>query len=41
MGNGGAAPMQVEIGKDDARDPTGEFISRGENLLAKFDQVKI
>ena len=30
MGNGGAAPMQVEIGKDYACNPTGEFIARGE-----------
>ena len=37
MGDGDAAPMQVEIGKDDVRDPTAEFIARGENILAKFD----
>ena len=30
MGDGGAAPMQVKIGEDDACDPTGEFVSRGE-----------
>ena len=45
VGNGGAPPimMQVEseIGEDNARDPTGEFIARGENILAKFDLVKI
>ena len=41
MGDGGAAPMQVEIGKDNARDPTGEFIARGENILANFDLVKV
>ena len=41
MGDGGAAPMQVEIGEDDASDPTGEFIARGVNFLAKFDLVKI
>ena len=40
MGDGGAAPMQVEIGKDNARDPTGEFIVRGENFLAKIYLVK-
>ena len=28
MGDGGAAPMQVEIGEDDARDPTAN-LSRG------------
>ena len=37
--------MQVEIGDSeddlDARDPTGEFIARGENLFSKFDLVKI
>ena len=32
MGNGGAAPMQVEIGKDNVRDPTGKFIERGKNF---------
>ena len=36
MGDGGAAPMQVEIGEDDASDPTGEFIARGENLFSKI-----
>ena len=40
MGDGGAAPMQVEIGEDNVRDPTGEFIARGEENLAKFDLVK-
>ena len=42
MGDGGAAPMQVEI-VEDACDPTDEFIARGENLssLANFDPVKI
>ena len=40
MGHGGAAPMQVEIGEDNARQPTDEFISRGENVFAKFDLVK-
>ena len=40
MGDGGAAPMQVEIGEDNASNPTGEFIARGENLLSKFDLVK-
>ena len=49
MGDGGAAPMQVEIGEDDARDPGGEFIGRvnffskigpGQNLvnLATFER---
>ena len=33
MGDGGAAPMQVEIGEDNVRDPTGEFIARGENFM--------
>ena len=32
MGDGGAAPTQVEIGEDDARDPTDEFIERGEKF---------
>ena len=40
MGDG-AAPMQVEIGEDDARDPTGKFIARGENVFSKFDLVKL
>ena len=40
MGDGGAAPMQVYRGEDDAGDPTGEFIARGKNFLAKFDLVK-
>ena len=35
-GDGGAAPMQVEKGEDDARDPTGEFISRGQNFSANL-----
>ena len=39
MGDGGAAPMHMEIGEDDASDPTGEFIARGEKL-ANFDLVK-
>ena len=26
------APMQVEIGEDDACNPTGDFIERGENF---------
>ena len=30
MDNGGAAPMQVKIGEDNARDPTGKFIAKGE-----------
>ena len=33
--------MQVEIGEDDARDPTGEFIARVKTFLANFDLVKI
>ena len=33
MGDGGSAQMQMEIGKDDARDPSGEFIERGENVF--------
>ena len=36
MGDGGAAPMQVEIGEDDARDPTGEFIARGEKSFSRI-----
>ena len=36
MGDGGAAPMQVEIGEDDAHDPTGEFIARGINCFSKI-----
>ena len=34
MGNGGAAPMQVdlEIGEDDTQHSTSEFIKRGENF---------
>ena len=40
MGDGGAAPMQVEKGEDDASNPTGEFIARGKIFLAKFDLVK-
>ena len=35
-GTGGAAPMQVEIGEDNASDPTGEFIARGENFFSKI-----
>ena len=40
MGDGGAAPMQVEIVEDDACDPIDEFIARCENILAKIDLVK-
>ena len=36
MGDGGAAPMQVEIGENNARDHTGEFIARGENFFSKI-----
>ena len=35
VGNGGAAPMQVEIGEDNERDPTGKFIARGEKYFSK------
>ena len=35
IGDGGAVPMQVGIGEDDERDPTGEFIARGENFVSK------
>ena len=31
-----AAPMQVEIGEDNASNPTGEFIARGETLFDKI-----
>ena len=30
MGDGGAAPMKVEMGEDDARNPTGDFVIKGE-----------
>ena len=30
MGNGGAAPMEVEMGEDDARNPTAQFLIKGE-----------
>ena len=30
MGDGGAAPMEVEMGKDDARNPTAQFLIKGE-----------
>ena len=32
MGDGDAAPMQVEIVEEDACDPTDEFIARGKTL---------
>ena len=32
MGNGVAAPMQMEIVEGDACDPSDEFIARGENF---------
>ena len=36
MGDGGAGPMQVEIGEDDASDPNGEFIACGEKNFSKI-----
>ena len=27
---GGAAPVEVEMGEDDARNPTGDFVIKGE-----------
>ena len=30
MGDGGAAPMEVEMGEDDARNPTAQFLIKGE-----------
>ena len=30
MGDGGAAPMEVEMGEDDARNPTALFFIKGE-----------
>ena len=41
IGDGGAAPMQVEIEKNDARDPTGEFVARGENFFSKISPGQI
>ena len=28
MGDGGATPMEVEMGEDDARNPTAQFLTR-------------
>ena len=30
MGDGGAAPMEVEMGEDDALNPTAQFLIKGE-----------
>ena len=32
--------LEIPIGEDDARDPTGKFIARGEIFLVRFDLVK-